>query len=57
MDAAEYKHVVARLIFIKYISGASESKHTELEAQKSQRADPEVPRELLRTGRINGSLN
>ncbi len=45
MDAAEYKHVVLGLIFLKYISDAFEAKHTELEAQKSQGADPEDPDE------------
>jgi type I restriction enzyme M protein len=30
MDAAEYKHVVLGLIFLKYISDAFEAKHTEL---------------------------
>ena len=33
MDAAEYKHVVLRQIFLKYISDAFEAKHSELEAQ------------------------
>src|SRR5438477_1280144 len=41
MDAAEYKHVVLGLIFLKYISDAFEAKHAELEAQKAQGADPE----------------
>ena len=41
MDAAEYKHVVLGLIFLKYISDAFEAKHTELEAQKAEGADPE----------------
>src|SRR5438132_3393802 len=41
MDAAEYKHVVLGLIFLKYISDAFEAKHAELEAQKTQGADPE----------------
>jgi len=41
MDAAEYKHVVFGLIFLKYISDAFEAKHAELEAQKKQGADPE----------------
>ena len=38
MDAAEYKHVVLGLIFLKYISDAFESKHAELEAHKKQGA-------------------
>lgn len=41
MDAAEYKHVVLGLIFLKYISDAFEAKHAELTAQQSQGADPE----------------
>ncbi|MHB1068386.1 MAG: class I SAM-dependent DNA methyltransferase [Gemmatimonadaceae bacterium] len=41
MDAAEYKHVVLGLIFLKYISDAFEAKHAELTAQKKQGADPE----------------
>jgi len=45
MDAAEYKHVVLGLIFLKYISDAFEAKHAELEAQQAQGADPEDPDE------------
>ena len=45
MNAAEYKHVVLGLIFLKYISDAFEAAHTELEKQKSQGADPEDPDE------------
>src|SRR5438034_4654905 len=41
MDAAEYKHVVLGLIFLKYISDAFEAKHAELDAQRGQGADPE----------------
>jgi len=41
MDAAEYKHVVLGLIFLKYISDAFEAKHAELGAQRKQGADPE----------------
>jgi type I restriction enzyme M protein len=44
-DAAEYKHVVLGLIFLKYISDAFEAKHAELEAQRKQGADPEDPEE------------
>lgn len=39
MDAAEYKHVVLGLIFLKYISDAFEEKHAKLE--KTPNADPE----------------
>src|SRR6185369_13831288 len=45
MDAAEYKHVVLGLIFLKYISDAFETKHAELAAQKAEGADPEDPDE------------
>jgi type I restriction enzyme M protein len=45
MDAAEYKHVVLGLIFLKYISDAFEAKHAELEAERDQGADPEDPDE------------
>ena len=41
MDAAEYKHVVLGLIFLKYISDAFEARHAELQAQKAHGADPE----------------
>jgi type I restriction enzyme M protein len=41
MDAAEYKHVVLGLIFLKYISDAFEAKHTELDADRAAGADPE----------------
>ena len=41
MDAAEYKHVVFGLIFLKYVSDAFEEKHAELEAQVKHGADPE----------------
>jgi type I restriction enzyme M protein len=49
MDAAEYKHVVLGLIFLKYISDAFEAKHAQLEAQKAQGADPEDPDEYRAT--------
>jgi len=45
MDAAEYKHVVLGLIFLKYISDAFEAKHAELGAQRAEGADPEDPDE------------
>ena len=41
MDAAEYKHVVLGLIFLKYISDAFEEHHAKLEAEQDQGADPE----------------
>jgi type I restriction enzyme M protein len=45
MDAAEYKHVVLGLIFLKYISDAFEEQHKKLEAERDQGADPEDPDE------------
>ena len=45
MDAAEYKHVVLGLIFLKYISDAFEEMHAKLDAERSQGADPEDPDE------------
>lgn len=45
MDAAEYKHVVLGLIFLKYISDAFDAKHAELEDQSAQGADSEDPDE------------
>ena len=45
MDAAEYKHVVLGLIFLKYISDAFEERHTFLESELEQGADPEDPDE------------
>ena len=45
MDAAEYKHVVLGLIFLKYISDAFEEQHARLEADKVKGADPEDPDE------------
>ena len=50
MDAAEYKHVVLGLLFLKYISDAFEAKHVELEAQESAGADPEDPDEYRAAG-------
>jgi type I restriction enzyme M protein len=41
MDAAEYKHVVLGLIFLKYISDAFEAQHAKLLAAKAEGADPE----------------
>ncbi len=41
MDAAEYKHVVLGLIFLKYISDAFEEQHAKLETDRANGADPE----------------
>ena len=48
MDAAEYKHVVLGLIFLKYISDAFAERHAQLEAERAQGADPEDPDEYRR---------
>src|SRR5574337_145404 len=45
MDAAEYKHVVLGLIFLKYISDAFEEQHAKLVAEQISGADPEDPDE------------
>jgi type I restriction enzyme M protein len=45
MDAAEYKHVVLGLIFLKYISDAFEEQHARLMAEQASGADPEDPDE------------
>jgi type I restriction enzyme M protein len=50
MDAAEYKHVVLGLIFLKYISDAFEELHAKLQAEKQQGADPEDPDEYRAKG-------
>ena len=55
MDAAEYKHVVLGLIFLKYISDAFEAKHAELEAEKAEGADPEDPRRVPRREHLLGA--
>ena len=47
MDAAEYKHVVLGLIFLKYISDAFEERHARLEGELAQGADPEDPDEYI----------
>ena len=41
MDAAEYKHVVLGIIFLKYVSDAFAERHAQLEAERDQGADPE----------------
>ncbi len=41
IDAAEYKHVVLGLIFLKYISLAFEDLYERLKAEEDQGADPE----------------
>ncbi len=41
IDAAEYKHIVLGLIFLKYISDAFEELYASLKAEEAQGADPE----------------
>ena len=45
MDAAEYKHVVLGLIFLKYVSDAFGETRARLEAERAEGADPEDPDE------------
>ncbi|MBC7348466.1 MAG: SAM-dependent DNA methyltransferase [Candidatus Aminicenantes bacterium] len=45
MDAAEYKHVVLGLIFLKYISDAFEERHAQLQLEVADGANPEDPDE------------
>lgn len=47
MDAAEYKHIVLGLIFLKYISYAFEELYDQLVAQKADGADPEDKNEYI----------
>jgi type I restriction enzyme M protein len=47
MDAAEYKHVVLGLIFLKYISDAFVEQYQKLVAQKSEGADSEDKNEYI----------
>src|SRR5947199_9114218 len=49
MDAAEYKHVVLGLIFLKYISDAFEAKHAELDAQRKLGPIPRTPTNTARS--------
>jgi type I restriction enzyme M protein len=45
MDAAEYKHVVLGLIFLKYISDAFTQRYQKLKLEIKEGADPEDPDE------------
>ncbi len=45
MDAAEYKHVVLGLIFLKYVSDAFGEARARIEALRDEGADPEEPDE------------
>jgi type I restriction enzyme M protein len=50
LDAAEYKHTVLGLIFLKYISDAFDERHADLEAEQDQGADPEEKDEYAAAG-------
>ena len=50
MDAAEYKHVVLGLLFLKYVSDAFEEVREDLESKVDEGADPEDPDEYLAEG-------
>lgn len=50
MDAAEYKHVVLGLLFLKYISDAFEEQQAKLLSEADQGADPEDPDEYRAVG-------
>ena len=55
MDAAEYKHVVLGLIFLKYISDAFEEKHAELDAQHGAGRRPRGPGRVPRREHLLGA--
>lgn len=46
MDAAEYKHVVLGLIFLKYISDAFEEMHEKLLSEVEDGADPKTRKSI-----------
>ena len=50
MDAAEYKHVVLGLLFLKYVSDAYEEVRVELESEVDEGADPEESDEYVAKG-------
>lgn len=45
MDAAEYKHIVLGLLFLKYISDAFDEQYHKIDAERANGADPEDPDE------------
>ena len=50
IDAAEYKHVVLGLLFLKYVSDAFEEVRAELQAEVDEGADPEEADEYVAKG-------
>ena len=59
MDAAEYKHVVLGLIFLKYISDAFMEKHKELvdDPEADPEADPELESKIKALEKIINDSN
>ena len=55
MDAAEYKHVVLGLIFLKYISDAFEEQHAELDRRARPGRRPGRPRRVPRREHLLGA--
>ena len=55
MDAAEYKHVVLGLIFLKYISDAFEAKHARARRAARRRRRPGRPRRVPRRKHLLGA--
>ena len=55
MDAAEYKHVVLGLIFLKYISDAFEESYAQLEKEIVDGADPRRPGRIPRPEHLLGA--
>jgi type I restriction enzyme M protein len=49
MDAAEYKHVVLGLVFLKYISDAFEEQHAKLLADKARAPMPRIRTSTVRS--------
>ena len=54
MDAAEYKHVVLGLIFLKYISDAFEEQHAEARGREGAGRRPRGPRRVPRARASSG---
>jgi type I restriction enzyme M protein len=50
LDAADYKHVVLGLIFLKYLSDAFDERHAELVSEQAEGADPEDKDEYAAVG-------
>lgn len=50
LDAADYKHVVLGLIFLKYLSDAFDERHAQLVSEQDEGADPEDKDEYTAVG-------